>query len=88
MRIVRQVKALIVKCLCRETEQEIVGYLKSGSFSSRRLADIVNGIHGNEDEFPEWHRSVIVQRFVYEEPAKLFAPPVLINEKKSKGYWF
>lgn len=65
--------------IVRQVKAQILGYLKSGSFSSRRLADIVNRIRENEADFPEWHRS---------ETAKLFAPPVFRNEKKAKGYWF
>ena len=65
--------------IVRQVKAQILGYLKSGSFSSRRLADIVNRIRENEDDFPEWHQS---------ESAKLFAPPVFRNEKKAKGYWF
>lgn len=65
--------------IVRQVKAQILGYLKSGSFSSRRLADIVNSIRENKDDFPEWHRS---------ETAKLFAPPVFRNEKKAKGYWF
>lgn len=65
--------------IVRQVKVQILGYLKSGSFSSHRLADIVNRIRENKDDFPEWHRS---------ETAKLFAPPVFRNEKKAKGYWF
>ena len=65
--------------IVRQVKAQIVSYLKSGSFSSRRLADIVNRIRENEADFPEWHQS---------ETAKLFAPPVFRNEKKAKGYWF
>ena len=65
--------------IVRQVKAQILGYLKSGSFSSRRLTDIVNRIRENEDDFPEWHQS---------ETAKLFAPPVFRNEKKAKGYWF
>lgn len=65
--------------IVRQVKAQITGYLKGGSFSSRRLADIVNIIWQSESEFPEWHQS---------ETAKLFAPPVFRNEKKAKGYWF
>ena len=65
--------------IVRQVKAQILGYLKSGSFNSRRLADIVNRIRENEADFPEWHQS---------ETAKLFAPPVFYNEKKAKGYWF
>ena len=65
--------------IVRQVKAQVVGYLRSGSFNSRRLADIVNRIRENEDDFPEWHQS---------ETSKLFAPPVFRNEKNSKGYWF
>ena len=65
--------------IVRQVKAQILGNLKSGSFNSRRLADIVNYIRLNEESFKEWHRS---------ETAKLFAPPVFRNEKKAKGYWF
>ena len=65
--------------IVRQVKAQILGYLKSGSFNSRRLADIVNYIRLNEESFKEWHRS---------ETAKLFAPPVFRNEKKASGYFF
>ena len=65
--------------IVRQVKAQILGYLKSGSFNSRRLADIVNYIRLNPEFFSEWHQS---------ETAKLFAPPVFRNEKKAKGYWF
>ena len=65
--------------IVRQVKAQVVGYLRSGSFNSRRLADIANRIRENEDDFPEWHQS---------ETSKLFAPPVFRNEKNSKGYWF
>ena len=65
--------------IVRQTQAQIVGYLKGGSFSSRRLADIVNYIRLNEGDFVEWHKS---------ETAKLFAPPIFRNEKKASGYFF
>ena len=76
--------------IVRQVQAQIVGYLTAqaaarpdrangGSFSSRRLADIVNYIRLNERDFKEWHSS---------ETAKLFAPPVFRNEKKASGYFF
>ncbi|WP_354004037.1 DUF6712 family protein [Duncaniella muris] len=55
-----------------QTQAQIVGYLKGGSFNSRRLADIVNYIRLNECDFVEWHQSYT---------AKLFAPPIFRNDK-------
>lgn len=65
--------------IVRQVKAQIVGYLREGSFNSRRLADIVNVIRLNENDFVEWHNS---------ETAKLFAPPVFRNEKKASGYFF
>ena len=65
--------------IVRQTQAQIVGYVRSGSFNSRRLADIVNYIRLNESDFVEWHKS---------DTAKLFAPPIFRNEKKASGYFF
>ncbi|MBD5233886.1 MAG: hypothetical protein HDS65_06875 [Bacteroidales bacterium] len=62
-----------------QTQAQIVGYLKGGSFNSRRLADIVNFIRQDESAFKEWYGS---------DAAKLFAPPVFRNKKNSAGYFF
>ena len=65
--------------IVRQVKAQVVGYLRSGSFNSRRLADIVNYIRLNPEFFSEWHQS---------ETAKLFAPPVFRNKKKASGYFF
>lgn len=65
--------------IVRQVKAQVVDYLRSGSFNSRRLADIVNYIRLNPKFFSEWHQS---------ETAKLFAPPVFRNEKKASGYFF
>ena len=65
--------------IVRQVKAQVVGYLRSGSFNSRRLADIVNYIRQNAESFEEWHKS---------ETAKLFAPPVFRNERKASGYFF
>ena len=65
--------------IVRQTQAQILGYLKGGSFNSRRLADIVNYIRLNPESFSEWHKS---------ETAKLFTPPIFRNEKKASGYFF
>ena len=67
------------KVVAAQIKAQIVGYIKSGSFNSRRLADIVNYIRLNEDDFSEWHQSATAQ---------LFAPPVFRNKKQSHGYFF
>lgn len=65
--------------MVRQVKAQVVGYLRGGSFNSRRLADIVNYIRLNAESFEEWHKS---------ETAKLFAPPVFRNERKASGYFF
>lgn len=63
----------------RQIKAQLVGYLRGGSFNSRRLADIVNYIRLNDSDFEEWHNSATAQ---------LFAPPVFKNNKKSSAYFF
>ena len=65
--------------IVKQIKAQVVGYLRLGSFNSRRLADIVNYIRLDPESFSEWHKS---------ETAKLFAPPVFRNEKKASGYFF
>lgn len=65
--------------IVKQVKAQVVGYLRTGSFNSRRLADIVNYFRLNPESFIEWHKS---------ETAKLFAPPVFRNEKKASGYFF
>lgn len=65
--------------IVRQVKAQVVGYLRSGSFNSRRLADILNYIRQNAESFEEWHKS---------ETAKLFAPPAFRNERKASGYFF
>ena len=65
--------------IVKQVKAQVVGYLRSGSFNSRRLADIVNYIRLNAESFEEWHKS---------DTARLFAPPVFRNEKKASGYFF
>ena len=65
--------------IVRQVKAQVVGYLRGGSFYSRRLADIVNYIRLNESDFKEWHGS---------KTAELFAPPVFRNRKEAKGYFF
>ena len=60
-------------------QSQILGYLRSETFNSRRLADIVNYIRLNPDKFPLWHNS---------DTAKLFSPPKFVNKKESHGYFF
>lgn len=65
--------------IVKQVKAQIVGYLRSGSFNSRRLADIVNYIRLNESDFAEWYGA---------KTAELFAPPVFKNIKKSSGFFF
>ena len=65
--------------IVRQVKAQVIAYLRSGSFSARRLADIVNIIRQYHEFFEEWHQS---------ETAKLFAPPIFRNEKKASGYFF
>ena len=65
--------------IVRLVQAQIIAYLTAGSFSTRRLADIVNYIRQRPDDFPLWHSS---------ETAKLFSPPIFRNEKKARGYFF
>lgn len=67
------------KVVVAQIKAQVVSYLRSGSYNSRRLADIVNFIRQSENDFKEWHQS---------ETSNLFAPPVFRNEKKSSGYFF
>ena len=60
-------------------QSQILSYLRSETFNSRRLADIVNYIRINPDKFPTWHNS---------ETSKLFSPPKFENKKESHGYFF
>ncbi|MDE7438459.1 MAG: hypothetical protein K2M93_08240 [Muribaculaceae bacterium] len=63
----------------QQIKAQVVGCLRSGSFNSRRLADIVNYIRLNPESFSEWHQS---------DTAKLFTPPIFRNENKATGYFF
>lgn len=62
-----------------QIKAQVVGYLRDGSFSTRRLADIVNVIRADEKTFPEWHGSAVAEQF---------SPSVFRNEKRSTGYFF
>ena len=48
-------------------------------FEHYYLADIVNTIRNNPDDFAVWHTS---------ETAKLYEPAIFENKKCDKGYWF
>lgn len=63
--------------IVRQVKAQILGYLKSGSFNSRRLADIVNRIRENKDDFPEWHRSVIALRFAVQRIREAVCAPCI-----------
>ena len=63
----------------RLVKAQLVARLIGQPFNPRRLADIVNFIRQNPEDFEEWHLS---------ETAKLFEPPVFRNEKNASGYFF
>ena len=63
----------------RQVKAQLVGYLRGGSFNTRRLTDIVNYIRQDETSFSEWHQSATAQ---------LFTPPTFKNEKNASGYFF
>lgn len=65
--------------ILRRIRTQIVNYLNSGTFNSRRLADIVNYIRNFPGDFPEWHNS---------DTADLFSPPIFHNKMNSSGYFF
>lgn len=58
---------------------QIVLFLKNGNLNSRALADIVNIIRNNKEDFEEWHNS---------NTAKLFEPPIFKNKRNASGYFF
>ena len=58
---------------------QIVDFIRDKPSNRRKMIDIVNFIRNNPEEFPEWHNS---------DTAKLFSPPVFVNKKENKGYWF
>lgn len=60
-------------------QAHILGYLRTGLFNSRRLADTLTYIRRHPEDFPEWHKSATAQ---------LFSPPIFQNKKKSAGYFF
>lgn len=62
-----------------QAKAQIVAYLKVGTFNARRLADIVNYIRLNADDFALWHGSKVSEQF---------NPPVFRNKKKASGYFF
>lgn len=62
-----------------DIQAHILGYLRTGTFNTRRLADTLTYIRRHPDRFPEWHNSATAQ---------LFSPPIFQNKKKSPGYFF
>lgn len=63
----------------RGIKAQVVDVLFGKPISTRRMVDLVNIIRNDKNSFPEWHNSAT---------AKLFAPPVFKNSKKSAGYFF
>lgn len=62
-----------------DIQAHILGYLRTGTFNTRRLADTLTYIRRRPEHFPEWHNSATAQ---------LFSPPIFQNKKKSPGYFF
>ena len=62
-----------------DIQAHILGYLRTGTFNTRRLADTLTYIRRHPEHFPEWHNSATAQ---------LFSPPIFQNKKKSPGYFF
>ena len=65
--------------IVRGIKAQVVDVLLGKPISTRRMEDLVNIIRNDKNSFPEWHNSAT---------AKLFAPPVFKNSKKSAGYFF
>lgn len=71
--ICRVLQAVEVDCLKDTTSTTL------SSQAHRTLAQLVELIRSNPEDFPEWHDSTTAQ---------LYAPPIFENKKESKGYWF
>ncbi len=74
--------------IVRQVKAQVVGYLRSRSFSSCRLADIFNYIRLNESDFVDWHKFETAKLFLAPQATGRLAPPVFRNEKKASGYFF
>ena len=74
--------------IVKQVKAQVVGYLRSGSFNSRRLADIFNYIRLNESDFVDWHKFETAKLFLAPQATGRLAPPVFRNEKKASGYFF
>lgn len=68
-----------IATVIRGVKSQVIDMLKGSIISTRRMMDIVNIIHNNPNDFPQWHNSAT---------AKLFSPPKFTNKKENKGYWF
>lgn len=58
---------------------QTIDVIQDRPINALRMRDCVNFIRNNPSRFSEWHNS---------DTAKLFSPPIFINDKKSKGYFF
>lgn len=80
LRSVRYLSASVTQDVLINQLKTLVHSIKSGSHSvSNSLADVVQFIRSNPEEFPEWATSAT---------AELYAPAVFENKKDSTGYWF
>ena len=69
----------VAEPVVRGIKAQVVDVLLGKPISTRRMMYLVNIIRNDENSFPEWHNSAT---------AKLFAPPIFKNAKKSAGYFF
>lgn len=67
------------KHLVSAVRAQVISFLRTAEFNSRRLSDIVNFIRSNPEGFPLWHSSATAQ---------LFSPPKFTNKKSNAGYFF
>ena len=74
--------------IVKQVKAQVVGYLKGGSFSSRKLADIFNYIRLNESDFVDLHKFETAKLFLAPQATGRLAPPVFRNEKQASGYFF
>lgn len=65
--------------LLHAVRTQIINVLTGNSVSESRMADIVQYIRTNPEDFPLWHSSATAQ---------LFSPPVFRNKKSAPGYFF
>ena len=65
--------------LLNRLKPQIIRIINTGDCPHKALADIVQFIRINPDDFPAWHSSAT---------AAIFSPPVFVNKKSASGYFF